>query len=264
MCLCANSSFTTFVQPPDLYRYRFFSDSTAVEDCSYFTAADEFGVWCCRSADGQIWGLPVYDWRELERTDFRWWKVRTAQVLAPVVAAVDLQSLFSAAFFAGASRACPAVLRHLSNRSYVLLAFSRPAVSRPSLSLTAFVLFCGTALSDIVGFFRGTIFRCAHDWRRAIETVVIGLFIFPEYTRAVWAVPFGKRPAEGHYRPAELDEGLNEGQRRLGILLPRPSHASDRRRPRTTVIFPLPLTLCVPSAADKEMNTRPRERCRRR
>ncbi|MBE0431925.1 4-alpha-glucanotransferase [candidate division WOR-3 bacterium] len=33
------------------------------------------------SRDGQLWGNPVYDWREMRRTGFRWWRQRFASAM---------------------------------------------------------------------------------------------------------------------------------------------------------------------------------------
>ncbi|HWQ60956.1 MAG TPA: 4-alpha-glucanotransferase, partial [Negativicutes bacterium] len=36
------------------------------------------------SATGQLWGNPLYDWREMTRDDYRWWRDRLANLLALV------------------------------------------------------------------------------------------------------------------------------------------------------------------------------------
>lgn len=36
------------------------------------------------SATGQLWGNPVYDWKEHEKTDFRWWKERIKRTMEDV------------------------------------------------------------------------------------------------------------------------------------------------------------------------------------
>ena len=32
------------------------------------------------SATGQNWGLPLYNWAELEKDDYSWWKVKFSEI----------------------------------------------------------------------------------------------------------------------------------------------------------------------------------------
>ena len=95
--------FFFFTQLEELKAYANAKGIQLIGDIPIFVAADSVDVWTNRnlfkldadgnqtassgvppdafSADGQLWGNPLYDWEEHEKTDFAWWTMRLKHVL---------------------------------------------------------------------------------------------------------------------------------------------------------------------------------------
>ena len=98
--------FLLFHQLEGLRRYAAEKQVRLMGDLPFFISADSADVWAnpelflldeqqrCRevggvppdyfSADGQLWGNPVYDWDVLRRTGYRWWIDRLRALLSQV------------------------------------------------------------------------------------------------------------------------------------------------------------------------------------